>query len=169
MPIDLNESVGFVKPVDNYSVGEEVSGVPYVWQEINGQCFPSALSMVLQSIGLDLNLYDVLAATGSGFSMVSVCIDETMMLFPGVMMRQVPWFKFLFDLYGLQIQFYLDSGTEYGLDAIEFLRVWEVDFIDYNDSQIVAPLNVMRESIDSGYPLVMSSDTYYLPVEDWDF
>lgn len=169
MPISLNDETVIVKPISNYSSSEEISGVPYVWQEINGFCFPSALSMVLQSMGLDLNLYDILAATGSGFSMVSVCIDETMMLFPGSMVRQIPWFTFFIDLYGLEMQFYMDSGTEYGLDATQFISYWGSEFIDFNKSQVMTPLDVMRETIDSGLPLTISADTYYLPAEDWDF
>jgi len=81
----------------NFSESGEIIGVPYVWQEVNGFCFPSALSMVLQSMRLDLSLYDILAASGSGFSMVSISVDETMMFLPGVMVRQLPWFEFFTD------------------------------------------------------------------------
>ncbi|MHA3963780.1 MAG: hypothetical protein AM325_009585, partial [Candidatus Thorarchaeota archaeon SMTZ1-45] len=85
------------------SASGEITDVPYVWQEVNGFCFPSALSMVLQSMGLDLNLYDILAASGVGFSMVSFSVDETMTFFPGVMVRQISWFEFFMDLYGLEM------------------------------------------------------------------
>ncbi|MHA2286336.1 MAG: hypothetical protein ACXABZ_10765 [Candidatus Thorarchaeota archaeon] len=149
-------------------MSEEITGVPYVWQEINGFCFPSALSMVLQGMGLDLSLYDILAASGSGFSMVGVSIDEAMTFYPGVMVRQIPWFEFFTDLYGLDMQFYLDSDTDYGWNAMQILEQWGSDCVDYADSTLVTPRNVMRESIDAGYPLAISVDTFFLPVEDWD-
>jgi hypothetical protein len=164
--------VGVVEDVPtqglNFSLGEEITGVPYVWQEINGFCFPSALSMVLQSMGLDLSLYDILAASGSGFSMVSISVNEAMTFFPGVMVRQLPWFEFITDLYGLEMQFYLDSSTDYGLNALQILARWGSNCIDYSNSNETSPFGVMRESIDAGYPLTISADTYYLPVEDWD-
>ncbi len=152
----------------NFSLSEEITDVPYVWQEVNGFCFPSALSMVLQSMGLDLSLYDILAASGSGFSMVSISVEETMTFFPGVMVRQLPWFKFFTDLYGLEMEFYLDSSTEYGWYAMQIVASSDCEVTDYADSVLVTPLNIMRESIDNGYPLAISVDTYYLPVEDWD-
>lgn len=152
----------------NFSLSEEITKVPYVWQEVNGFCFPSSLSMVLQSMGLDLSLYDILAASGSGFSMVSMSVDETMTFFPGVMVRQIPWFEFFTDLYGLEMQFYLNSSTEYGWNAIQMLATLGCDITDYAGSDLITPMNVMRESINSGYPLAIGVDTYYLPVEDWD-
>ena len=124
--------------------------------------------MVLQSMGLDLSLYDVLAASGSGFSVISLSTDEAMVIYPGVMVRQIPWFEFFTDLYGLEMQFYLDSSTDYGLNALQILAGWGSDCIDYSSSNTTSPFGVMRESIDAGYPLAISADTYYLPVEDWD-
>ncbi|MHA2601177.1 MAG: C39 family peptidase [Candidatus Thorarchaeota archaeon SMTZ1-83] len=152
----------------SFSVSEEITGVPYVWQEVNGFCFPAALSMVLQSMGLDLSLYDILAASGTGFSMVSVSVDETMMFLPGVMVGQLPWFEFFTHLYGLDMQFYLDSSTAYGNNALQILGIWGTLATDYSNSASITPLNVMRESIDAGYPLAISVDTYYLPPVDWD-
>jgi hypothetical protein len=168
MPVGMNATNESLKQATEFLVSEEITGVPYVWQEVNGFCFPSALSMVLQSMGLDLSLYDILAASGSGFSMVSTSIREAMMFYPGVMVRQIPWFEFFTDLYGLDMKFYLDSETDYGLNALQILESWGSECVDYADSAQITPRNVMRESIDAGYPLAISVDTYYLPVEDWD-
>ena len=168
IPAEVSTVKGGIQFESVHSGSEEVTGVPYVWQEVNGFCFPSALSMVLQSMGLDLSLYDILAASGSGFSIVSLSVDEAMTLLPGVMVRQIPWFEFFTDLYGLEMQFYLDSSTEYGWNAKQILKAWDSECIDYNESNQITPLNVMRESIDAGYPLAISADTYYLPAEDWD-
>ncbi|MFW9811683.1 MAG: C39 family peptidase [Candidatus Thorarchaeota archaeon] len=168
IPIGItNNDVNVHSPRHNFSLSEDVTDVPYVWQEVNGFCFPSALSMVLQSMGLDLTLYDILAASGTGFSMISISDDETMTLFPGVLIRQIPWFESFTELYGLETQFYLDSSTDYGLNALQILEAWDSHCIDYGES-VIGPFDVMRESIDDGYPLAISADTYYLPVEDWD-
>lgn len=150
------------------SDSKEITGVPYVWQEVNGFCFPSALSMVLQSMGLDLSLYDILATSGSGFSVVSVSMGKAMTLYPGVMVRQIPWFEFFSDLYGLEMQFYLDSSTDYGANALQMLKTMDCEITDYADSGLITPQTVIRDSIDNGYPLAISVDTYYLPAEDWD-
>ena len=155
-------------PAFDLSASGEITGVPYVWQEVNGFCFPSALSMVLQSMGLDLSLYDILAATGAGFSMVSISVNEAMTFFPGVMVRQIGWFEFFTDLYGLEMEFYLDSSNDYGWNAKQMLVSLGYDLTDYADSALSSPMRVMRETIDNGYPLAISVDTYYLPVEDWD-
>ncbi|MGY5853976.1 MAG: C39 family peptidase [Candidatus Thorarchaeota archaeon] len=168
MPIGVHTVADTHHPESNFSVSEEISGVPYVWQEVNGFCLPSAVSMVLQSMGMNLSLYDILAASGSGFSMVSISTDEAMTFFPGVMVRQLPWFEFFTNLYGLDMQFYLDSSTDYGYSALQILGTWESNAIDYSDSALITPLNIMRESIDAGYPLAISVDTYYLPPVDWD-
>jgi hypothetical protein len=168
MPVGMNDTNETSNQTTEFLVSEEITGVPYVWQEVNGFCFPSALSMVLQSMGLDLSLYDILAASGSGFSMVGASTDEAMMFYPGVMVRQIPWFEFFTDLYGLDMQFYLDSETDYGWNAMQILEQWGSDCVDYADSALVTPRNVMRESIDAGYPLAISVDTFFLPVEDWD-
>jgi hypothetical protein len=168
IPVGVNTTAEITTPEFNFSISEEITGVPYVWQEVNGFCFPSALSMVLQSMGIDLSLYDILAASGSSFSMVSISVDEAMMFYPGVMVRQIPWFEFFTDLYGIEMEFYMDSGTEYGWNALQIFDTWDTEFTDYADSVLNTPRNVMRNSIDTGYPLAISVDTYYLPVEDWD-
>ena len=127
-------------PAYEFSVSEEITGVPYVWQEVNGFCFPSALSMVLQSMGMDIGLYDILAASGAGFSMISISIGETMTFFPGVMVRQLPWIEFYTDLYGLDYQFYLDSSTDYGLDALQTaVQAWGGEVNDYAESTLSTP------------------------------
>ena len=168
MPIGVHTVADVHHPESNFSVSEEITGVPYVWQEVNGFCLPSALSMVLQGSGVDLSLYDILAASGSGFSMVSLSFDEAMTFFPGVMVRQLPWLEFFTDLYGLELQFYLDSSTDYGRNAMQIVAGVGSNAIDYSDSALLTPLSVMRESIDAGYPLAISVDTYYLPPVDWD-
>ncbi|MGY5855293.1 MAG: hypothetical protein RTS72_01750, partial [Candidatus Thorarchaeota archaeon] len=66
----------------------EITGVPFVWQELNGFCYWATLSMALQSIGIQFDLAHVLAATGIGFTAGYVRYEDTMMLVPGSMFRQ---------------------------------------------------------------------------------
>ncbi|MGD9397152.1 MAG: C39 family peptidase, partial [Candidatus Thorarchaeota archaeon] len=89
-------------------------------------------------------------------------------LLPGVMVRQIGWFEFFTDLFGLEMEFYLDSSNDYGWNAKQMLVSLGYDLTDYADSALSLPMRVMRESIDNGYPLAISVDTYYLPAEDWD-
>ena len=168
MPVGMNTATDTTSPGFTLSDSGEVSDVPYVWQEINGFCLPSALSMVLQGAGVDLSLYDILAASGSGFSMVSISTERSMTFYPGVMTRQIPSLEFFTDLYGLNLQFYLDSNTDYGLNAKIFVESLGCEVIDYAESVLTTPREIMRESIDAGYPLAINADTYYLPPVDWD-
>ncbi|MFW9786125.1 MAG: C39 family peptidase [Candidatus Thorarchaeota archaeon] len=168
MPIGANNHQQTTTTRSAFTVSEEITNVPYVWQEVNGFCLPSSLSMVLQSMGLDLSLYDILAASGTGFSVVSISVDESMTLLPGVLVRQIPWLEFLTDLYGLELQIYLNSSTDYGENAMQILASLSSEIIDYANSDLMAPLDVMRDSIDSGYPLTIGVDTYYLPPADWN-
>ena len=169
MPVQMYGITNDYSPRFTMAESKEITGVPYVWQEVNGFCVASALSMVLQSMGLDLNLYDTLAASGSGFSMVSISVDEAMTFYPGVMVRQIPWIEFFTDLYGLKFQFYLDSSTDYGGNALLTVgQTWDIEVNDYADSALLTPLGVIRDSIDSGYPLAIAVDTYHLPPVDWD-
>ena len=46
---------------------EEVTGVPYVWQEINGFCMWAAVSMAIQHAGVPLDLYDLFATFITAF------------------------------------------------------------------------------------------------------
>jgi hypothetical protein len=149
-------------------LSEQVDDVPYVWQEVNGFCLPSAMSMVFQSMGRNLSLYDILASSGTGFSMVSISVDEAMGFYPGVMVRQLQWLEFFTELQGIEMEFYLDSSTAYGWNAKEMLALMGFVATDYAESELLTPLGVMRETIDAGYPLAINADTFYLPPVDWD-
>lgn len=168
MPIGTKTGSDAIVLQSEFILGEQVDEVPYVWQEVNGFCLPSALSMVLQSMGRDLSLYDILASSGTGFSMVSTSVDEAMTILPGVMIRQIPWLEFFTEMQGVEMEFYLDSSTEFGWSAKQILAHWESNFTDYANNAELTPIGVLRDSIDAGYPLAISSDTFYLPPVDWD-
>jgi hypothetical protein len=57
--------------------------IPYVWQEVNGFCHWSSLSMALQFLGLPMNLYDVFAITGIGLSAVYIHLGDTRIFVSG--------------------------------------------------------------------------------------
>ncbi|MFW9833585.1 MAG: C39 family peptidase [Candidatus Thorarchaeota archaeon] len=151
-----------------YIISDQVDDVPYVWQEVNGFCLPSAMSMVFQSMGRDLSLYDILASSGAGFSMISLSIGESMTFFPGVLIRQLQWLEFFTEIQGIEMEVYLDSSTAYGWNAKQMLVGLGFTVTDYAESELLTPLGVMQDTIDAGYPLAISVDTFYLPPVDWD-
>jgi hypothetical protein len=153
--------------VRNMTTSGYVEEVPYVWQQINGYCFPSALSMALQSMGIEMDLATLFAVTGAGFSAVYVNVEDMWAFFPGVMSRQAQWFESFAELHGLESAIYLDSDTDYGLTAAQAVAGMGQEFIDYH-MQNVTPIDLVRSTIDAGYPLVIVVDTFYLPHEDWD-
>jgi hypothetical protein len=168
IPNGNNKDVEINVQNSGYMFSEQVDDVPYVWQEVNGFCLPSAMSMVLQSMGMDLSLYDILASSGAGFSMVSLSVDESMTFLPGVMVRQLQWLEFFTELQGIEMEFYLDSNTDYGWNAKQMLASMGFVGSDYTESELLTPLGVIRETIDAGYPLAISVDTFYLTPVDWD-
>jgi len=168
MPVETDKIAQVNIQENNQILSEQVDDVPYVWQEVNGFCLPSAMSMVFQSMGRDLSLYDILASSGAGFSMVSISVDEAMGFFPGVMVRQMQWLQFFNEIQGIEMEFYLDSGTPYGWNVKQILSSFGFNFTDFAESTQLTPFEVMRDTIDSGYPLTINADTFYLPPVDWD-
>ncbi|MFW9807008.1 MAG: C39 family peptidase [Candidatus Thorarchaeota archaeon] len=168
MPIGTKTGSEIPSLHSGFIPGEQVDGVPYVWQEVNGFCLPSSLSMVLQSMGRNLSLYDILASSGTGFSIMSMSVDESMTFLPGVLIRQIPWLEFFTELQGVEMEIYLDSSTEFGWSAKQILAYWESNFTDYANNAELTPIGVLRDSIDAGYPLAINVDTFYLPPVDWD-
>ncbi len=155
------------RTVRNTTTSGYVEEVPYVWQQINGYCMPSAISMTLQSMGIEMDLATLFAATGAGFSAVYVNVEDMWSFYPGVMSRQAQWFESFAELHGLEAAIYLDSDTDYGLTAAQAVAGMGQEFIDYH-MENVTPIDIVRSTIDAGYPLAIVVDTFYLPHEDWD-
>jgi hypothetical protein len=138
----------------------------YVWQEINGLCAWAAVAMAMQYAGANLNLYDVLAASSVGFSFAYFHINDSMLIFPGALYTQAEPTQFLADLYGLNYTLYIGSDIPY-LD--QNIQVWEseglsVSVINNQDEAF----NLMRETINAGYPLLISVNPTWLPSSDYD-
>ena len=142
-----------------------VSEVPYVWQEINGFCAWAATSSAMQAAGADVDMYDVFAASTIGFSFAYFQINDTLLMFPGALYTQVEPTQFLADLYGLNYTLYLGSTIPSLEQAVQVYNAQGIN-VGTIDGQEEA-FDLMRKTIDSGYPLLVSVDPLYLPIEDY--
>ncbi len=146
----------------------EVTGVPYVWQEINGFCYWATLSMALQSIGIHLDLAEVMAASGIGFTAGYVRYEDTLMLVPGSMFRQQSTLDTIADLLGFEVEFYMDTdstdlGPLFSL-TMESHNVSWTEIEGWNDA-----FQILKNGIDSGYPVEVYVNLQNLPASDYDF
>ncbi|MHA1963962.1 MAG: BtrH N-terminal domain-containing protein [Candidatus Thorarchaeota archaeon] len=144
------------------NVAGEVTGVPYVWQEINGFCMWAAVSMALQHVGVPLDLYGLFAASGIGFSASYLRYEENLLFMPGAFFRQTMPLDIVSSLYGLNSTMYMDASTELGVG----MREVGVNYTSINGWG--EALSFLKRTIDSGYPLVLWTDPYYLPHDDYD-
>ncbi|TFG08022.1 hypothetical protein EU522_00210 [Candidatus Thorarchaeota archaeon] len=157
--------------IDNqYAVATEgyghVSEIDYQWQEINGFCHWASSTMILRSAGVDLDLHDLFVVSGIGFSAVYVRYEDTMALLPGAIWRQIIPLSFVSDFYGLNYSIYVDTSSP---SAALFVPVMGIDSLNYTDFDGPSEaLNLMRTSIDEGYPPLIWVDPYYLPAKDYD-
>ncbi|MBY8997126.1 MAG: hypothetical protein KGD60_05300 [Candidatus Thorarchaeota archaeon] len=146
----------------------EVTGIPYVWQEINGFCYWATLSMALQSIGVQLDLAEVFAASGIGFTAGYVRYEDTWMLVPGPMYRQQSTLVTIADLLGLEVEFYVDTdstdlGPLFSLTMESYNVSWtEID--GWDDA-----IQILKNGIDSGFPVEVYVNLQNLPASDYDF
>ncbi|MFX1484833.1 MAG: C39 family peptidase, partial [Promethearchaeota archaeon] len=138
----------------------------YIWQEINGFCAWAATAMAMQYAGVDLNLYDVFAASTIGFSFGYFRYDKNFLIFPGALLTQVEPTNFLADLYGVNYTLYVGSDTP---QLEQTVQVYQSEGINIGiiDGQSEA-LDLMRKTIDSGYPILISVDPMFLPASDYD-
>jgi len=166
LSVELDQ--GEVFQVSQIPDASYISDVPYVWQEVNGYCMSAALSMVLQTMGMDLDFHDLFVTMGTGFSAMYIGVEQTRSIYPGVMIQQPAYFDFFGDLYGLEITNYIDSREPFGSQgAYNFDRL-DVDYIDLRNSTVSSPFDIIRETIASCIPLAVAVDPYYLPPEDYD-
>jgi hypothetical protein len=66
-----------------------ISEIPYQWQEINGFCHWSALSMALRHAGAPLDLHSLFAASGIGFSTGYIRYEDLAVFLSGSTLRQM--------------------------------------------------------------------------------
>lgn len=139
---------------------------PYVWQEINGFCAWAATAIAMEYAGVDLSLYDVFAATTVGFSFAYFNVNDTMLMLPGALYTQAEPTDYLAELYGVDYTLYIDSDIP---NLEQNLQVWESEGLTVStlDGESDA-FDLMRETINSGYPLLISVDPSWLPSPDYD-
>jgi len=144
-----------------------VTGIPFVWQETNGFCYWATLSMALSNIGIDLDLAEVCAATGIGFSASYLRYEDTMMYISGSSYKQQTTLETVADILGFEVEFYMDSDTTdwahlFSL-TLESLNInWtEIDGWD-------GAFQILKSSIDSGFPVEIYANLQNLPAEDYD-
>jgi len=143
-----------------------ISGVPYVWQEINGFCAWAATAMAMQAAGVEVSMYDVFAASTIGFSFAYFRINDTMLMFPGALYTQVEPTQFLADLYGINYTLYLGADIP---NVEQAVQVYESQGINVGTLAGQAEaFDLMRSTIDDGYPLLISVDPTWLPADDYD-
>ena len=140
--------------------------VSYVWQEINGFCAWAATAMAMQYAGADVSLYDVFAASSIGFSFAYFNVNDTMLMIPGALYTQSQPTDYLAGLYGLDYTLYVDASIP---NLEQNTQVWAsegltVGVVDGEDEAF----DLMRDTIDSGYPLLISVNPVWLPSPDYD-
>jgi hypothetical protein len=138
----------------------------YVWKEINGFCAWAATAMAMQYAGVDVDLYDVFALSTIGFSFAYFKFDDTFLVFPGALLTQVEPTHFMTNLYGVNYTQYL--GTDIP-DLEQMVQVYDNQGINIGliEGQTHA-MDFMRQTIDSGYPILISVDPMFLPASDYD-
>lgn len=145
-----------------------VSDIPYVWQQVNGLCHWSSLSMVMQYIGVSVDLSAMCAVAGIGFSAFYMQYEDEMMFYNGPMFRQMVPHTVLADIYGLNITLVLDgNNSEWGADFVVANEAMGVDYvlIDGWDQA----LGILKSTIDEGYPVEIMANPYYLPHPSYGF
>ncbi len=143
-----------------------ISGVPYQWQEINGFCHWSALSMVLQYAGAPLDLGSLFAASGIGFSASYLRFEDLTLFLPGAFFKQMEPLPVIADIFGLDISIYFDTTEGFGSIYSQALSGWGVGFREVNGW--TGALELLKNTIDEGYPLEIWTDPYHLPPRDYD-
>ncbi|MHA2086545.1 MAG: hypothetical protein ACXABD_22620, partial [Candidatus Thorarchaeota archaeon] len=166
---DVTESID-ESVESNYVISSEgygsISGVPYVWQEMNGFCQNAAVTMAINAAGVPLSLHDYFAVSGIGFSMAYIRLDDTLLFLPGSIFRQQFQLIPTCELYGLNHSIYLDSTYEWTATIVSAWQSWGINatLIDGEDEAF----NILKENIDTGTPVVLWVDPYFLPAVDYD-
>jgi len=172
MPVSTDMLVETSEPIDVNQVSQAGTfgylEVPYVWQEVNGYCMSAAISMVVQGIGLDLNMYDLFTAMGTGFAALYMGVNEMRGFFPGVLIRQPGYMDFFSELYGLETMTYMDTRVPFAGNAAYLYDTLGIEWKDFRNTTIYSPFTLLRDTIDAGAPLAVAVDLYYLPSEDYE-
>lgn len=169
IPFTTYESTTMIERQQSFTIADAglLPAQDYVWQEINGFCAWAATTMAMQYAGVDLTMYDVFAASTIGFSFAYFRFDDTLLIFPGAGYTQAEPTQFLADLYGVNYTLYIGDTIP---NLEQNVQVWQLEGIQVGiiDGQTEA-FNLMRQTIDQGYPLLISVDPMYLPAFDYNY
>jgi hypothetical protein len=161
-PLELGSDPKFHLSEDSAYIAD----IPYSWQEINGFCHWASITMAMHCAGVELNLHDFFAVSGIGFSVAYVRFNETAVLLPGAGFRQQGQLLPICELYGLEHEVYLDGDKEWTEPFLEAYELWGLNAQPL-DGEADA-FNILRTTLDAGYPVVLWVDPYYLPAVDYD-
>jgi hypothetical protein len=162
--IDLPSSS--INSAISFKAVEHIEDVPYVWQQLNGYCHWAAISMVLQSVGVPLDLAGVFAASGIGFATFMVRDDAALHFWPGPWVRQMVPVTIISDFYGLNLTLCIDPESGLGSGTSQYLELIGLNYTLLTGE--VEAFDVLRATIDAGNPLSLWVDPYYLPPKDYD-
>ena len=167
-PAIVQSNSDYTIPETSFTTSAEAILPPetYIWQEINGFCAWAATAMAMQYAGADISLYDVFAVSTIGFSFAYFQINDTMLMFPGALYSQAGPTDYLADLYGIDYTLYVDTSIP---NLEQNVQVWESEGLTIGvTAGEDEAFDLMRATIDSGYPLLVSVDPSWLPAADYD-
>jgi len=124
--------------------------------------------MALQSAGISLDLAGLCAVSGIGFSAGYVRYEDNWIFVSGPIYRQQVTYANLAELYGLDVEFYVDTNCSEFAALFELvLQANNVNWTELDGWDDA--FQVMKSSIDDGYPVEVYVDLYHLPHPDYDF
>jgi hypothetical protein len=142
-----------------------VTDVSYVWQQVNGLCHWASLSMTSQHAGAPLDFPGICAASGIGFT--AMYIREDGVFWSGPHFREMTQLQTLAEFYDLNITLVLDDdNSEFGRILADSQRVTGVPFTEIDGWDEAFAL--LKRTIDSGHPVELFLNPYYLPHADYD-
>jgi hypothetical protein len=123
--------------------------------------------MGLRHAGAPLDLHNLFAASGIGFSAGYIRYEDLAVFLSGAMLRQMEPLPTIASLYGLNIDIYMDDDIGIGIAYGPAMIAWGLNYTDIEGW--TGTLDLIRTTVDDGYPLAIWTDPYYLPPSDYDF
>jgi hypothetical protein len=122
--------------------------------------------MALQYAGAPLDLGNLFAASGIGFSASYLRFEDMTMFLPGAFFKQMEPLPVVADLFGLNISMYFDSNEGFGALYSQAMSGWGLEFTEVGGW--TGALELLKNTIDEGYPLEIWADPYHLPPRDYE-
>ncbi|MGY5874291.1 MAG: C39 family peptidase [Candidatus Thorarchaeota archaeon] len=167
-PIANRSGVHIFSPDHHFTSSDSayIDGLEYAWQEINGFCNLAAVTMALQSIGIEVDLHTLFAVSGIGFTTAYVKVNETLRLLAGSSMRQQAHYVTISELYNVDHSVFVDKNSPWAQQNLPAWIEWGVN-ASYVEGEGEA-FQVLKATLNEGYPIVAWVDPYFLPPADYD-